>query len=765
MARAEKLSLGLVLALSACRREPAGHREPDAKPAVSAGVAARLLDIENRRVLGGVTEEDIANSDRAARRLAARALARIGTTRSVPLLQKALSDEDGEVIAWAAHGLSYVCRTEGVNGAEIVRALATRAATLPNNSGGALDAMFSITRGLGRCATEEAERTLVGWLGLPAPRAGYAALALGDIASRRKELADATFTALLRAAAPGDAGEPLGEALYPFGRLEQPPAKFADSLHAAAVAALRRPGANRLFAIRALSRVGHGASDLARVLTSADAFTSVERSEAARGLGRSRGEAEQKALLDAIPTLAPPRDPVAATALGTEAFGPLIVALEALRAPLKTSGGEKVLYDLARWPVPKDAPPTLVRRVVRLRCRAANLLVNGVADDPLLAQCDPDADGVTGQRATLDVVGRRSFDPKRAAMFRKFAASPHPRVREAAIEMLAGHPEFEETASVIEAALAAKEVGIVATAAEFIAAHPERVMMGPRGCIDAKGAPCEPGSPRDIAARSDAGAHAATANNASALRGTPARDGGDRGGASRGGVLGGVAEKLKAAIERQWAPDDLETLGTLVEAAGAVRLTGMTDKLEALCQHDNPTMRDHAARALSLLREPRTVCPSPESAAQGAPELLHLVNSPVKIRLRTDAGDLTLKLDPTHAPVAVTRVADLVRDGFYDGIVVHRVVPGFVVQFGDPGGDGFGGPGRAPLRCETTPAPYGEFDIGVALAGRDTGSSQLFVTLARYPNLDQEYALIGKAEGNWNAVTEGDVIRDATVVP
>jgi cyclophilin family peptidyl-prolyl cis-trans isomerase len=124
-----------------------------------------------------------------------------------------------------------------------------------------------------------------------------------------------------------------------------------------------------------------------------------------------------------------------------------------------------------------------------------------------------------------------------------------------------------------------------------------------------------------------------------------------------------------------------------------------------------------------------------------------------------------MMLDPTYAPVTVTRVVDLAREGFYDGIVVHRVVPGFVVQFGDPGADGFGGPGREPLRCETTPAPYNAFDVGVALAGRDTGSSQLFVTVARYPNLDQEYALIGKADGNWNAVAEGDVIRTVRVVP
>jgi cyclophilin family peptidyl-prolyl cis-trans isomerase len=202
-----------------------------------------------------------------------------------------------------------------------------------------------------------------------------------------------------------------------------------------------------------------------------------------------------------------------------------------------------------------------------------------------------------------------------------------------------------------------------------------------------------------------------------------------------------------------------------VEAAGATHLDGVARQLETFCQDSNPTLREHAARALSLIKEPRVTCPAPEKAKQGAPELGHLVALPVKLVLTTDAGALTMMLDPTYAPVTVTRVVDLAREGFYDGIVVHRVVPGFVVQFGDPGADGFGGPGREPLRCETTPAPYNAFDVGVALAGRDTGSSQLFVTVARYPNLDQEYALIGKADGNWNAVAEGDVIRTVRVVP
>ena len=118
--------------------------------------------------------------------------------------------------------------------------------------------------------------------------------------------------------------------------------------------------------------------------------------------------------------------------------------------------------------------------------------------------------------------------------------------------------------------------------------------------------------------------------------------------------------------------------------------------------------------------------------------------------------------EPDLAPIAATRFVELARAGFYRGIVVHRVVPGYVAQFGDPGGDGYGGSGSL-LRCETSPVPFGPLDVGVALAGRDTGSSQLFVSLGRYPKLDGDYARIGRAEGDWAAVAEGDVINGAKV--
>ena len=59
----------------------------------------------------------------------------------------------------------------------------------------------------------------------------------------------------------------------------------------------------------------------------------------------------------------------------------------------------------------------------------------------------------------------------------------------------------------------------------------------------------------------------------------------------------------------------------------------------------------------------------------------------------------------------------------------------------------------------TSPVPFAPLDVGVALSGRDTGSSQIFVVLARHPPLDGQYAWVGRADGDWNAVAEGDIVH------
>jgi peptidyl-prolyl cis-trans isomerase B (cyclophilin B) len=166
-----------------------------------------------------------------------------------------------------------------------------------------------------------------------------------------------------------------------------------------------------------------------------------------------------------------------------------------------------------------------------------------------------------------------------------------------------------------------------------------------------------------------------------------------------------------------------------------------------------------------LFGERARTCKKFTPPARGPAELDAPLIRKTTLSFTTDAGEQRMTLDPERAPVAATRIVELARTGFFNGNVVHRVVPGFVVQFGDPGGDGYGGAGRPSLRCETSPSGFGDRSVGVALAGRDTGSSQIFVTLGRFPHLDGDYTLLGSADSGWELLTEGDVIQSVKVLP
>jgi cyclophilin family peptidyl-prolyl cis-trans isomerase/HEAT repeat protein len=111
--------------------------------------------------------------------------------------------------------------------------------------------------------------------------------------------------------------------------------------------------------------------------------------------------------------------------------------------------------------------------------------------------------------------------------------------------------------------------------------------------------------------------------------------------------------------------------------------------------------------------------------------------------LTTRHGVLEFHLDVIEAPLTSLSFVRLAQRGFYDGLSFHRVEPGFVVQGGDPNGDGFGGPGFA-LRCEVTRRPFGRGSLGMAHAGPDTGGSQFFLALSPQPHLDGRYTRFGE---------------------
>ena len=125
-------------------------------------------------------------------------------------------------------------------------------------------------------------------------------------------------------------------------------------------------------------------------------------------------------------------------------------------------------------------------------------------------------------------------------------------------------------------------------------------------------------------------------------------------------------------------------------------------------------------------------------------------------------GVLEVELSGPDAPLTVANFLRLVDRRFFDGNRWHRVVPNFVVQDGDPRGDGFGGPGGS-IRDEINRSRYGlKPMLGMALSGPDTGSSQWFINLSPQPHLDGTYTIFGRAVGNigpLSRITQGDVIR------
>lgn len=126
-----------------------------------------------------------------------------------------------------------------------------------------------------------------------------------------------------------------------------------------------------------------------------------------------------------------------------------------------------------------------------------------------------------------------------------------------------------------------------------------------------------------------------------------------------------------------------------------------------------------------------------------------------------DRGNVPLQLFGADAPLTVANFLRLVDRHYFDGIRFHRVVPNFVVQAGDPRGDGNGGPGWA-IRDEINRQHYSAWILGMALSGPDTGGSQWFITLAPQPHLDGTYTIFGKLTGGdaiLSKVTQGDVIR------
>ena len=318
------------------------------------------------------------------------------------------------------------------------------------------------------------------------------------------------------------------------------------------------------------------------------------------------------------------------------------------------------------------------------------------ADDLVTAAA---AEGLPGMRATAaSAAARLGLDD----VLDRLATDSEPRVRVAAldgraraIEAAGGEAVAAEVAAVAERFLDDPDPTVRATALDLLARYPE----GPSG-------------------RLAAGIDAAKQDTMD-----DARLSGVRALAARGKAVPAEREPVVEALRRLGSDPDWR-----VRREAADGLAGLGEQRPAVGPLD-------LGRATEYYRD-----------------VLEQTAAPRRVVVETERGALTLELDCPSAPLTCLSFLKLADQGFFDGLTFHRVVPDFVIQGGDPRGDGWGGPGYS-LRDEINPRRYVRGTLGMALFGPDTGGSQFFITLSRQPHLDGGYTAFGE-------VVEGDAVLD-----
>ena len=132
--------------------------------------------------------------------------------------------------------------------------------------------------------------------------------------------------------------------------------------------------------------------------------------------------------------------------------------------------------------------------------------------------------------------------------------------------------------------------------------------------------------------------------------------------------------------------------------------------------------------------------------------------------METDKGTINLELFDQDAPNTVANFVKLAKDGFYDDLNFHRVIPNFMIQGGCPHGTGTGGPGYK-IKCEINSNKHEAGSLSMAHAGKNTGGSQFFICHEAQSHLDGIHTVFGETEDMdvVNAIAKGDKIKSVTI--
>lgn len=233
------------------------------------------------------------------------------------------------------------------------------------------------------------------------------------------------------------------------------------------------------------------------------------------------------------------------------------------------------------------------------------------------------------------------------------------------------------------------------------------------------------------------------------------------------------SEETTRSLVQAWPQAANDTLNdaaiSIVDALGKQKTDAANNQLKEALKSGDPLIRRRAAAALKasgagdFSAQIGTVHTRNTDADYS--RALSRIGKNVRAVVTTSKGSFTIEFLPEAAPLTVDNFVQLAQRNYYRNVTIHRVVANFVIQDGDPRGDGNGGPGYQ-IRCEINQVLYDRAAVGMALSGKDTGGSQWFVTHSPQPHLDGGYTVFGRVVAGMDVVDKivrGDVIQSVTI--
>ncbi len=704
------VGLGCLLAACPSTRGNSGVVAPTVSPAASDDRPLRIsiarAEAEREDGVRGL-EEIVRTGGRPGKLLALRGLGRIGGANARRVLLTALGDPDPELIAAAMAAIGVARELDDLSIEDNAPNVEPLHAAFARTSGAG---RVLAIEALGRAGDQRSQPLLVAELAGPPELAEAAGIALARHGRRKIALTPATLPVVLDVITHGASVRTRYAAIYALARAHVPTPPSAPTLPAVL---LERVGdadrAVRVQAILAIVKfklVSSAGSQLTPALLDRDWSVAVE---AVRALTGDQADAVSA---DAVATALVRRLPALDDGVETEAH----VILEGLRG-LQKSGARPVvattLRTLTQWASTTTKAPALTRAWIE--CLATSAYARGANQLAPVAAC---GGGALPDHLRLPLVAdliaaKIGSLAERRSQLGALLAHKDVRIRAAALGALTAawkestEADHRSTIGILVSALASPEPLFAGTAVEAAEGFYEAIGTGDHSAIDA------------------------------------------------------------AVIERATIEKDPDLSGPLLELIGKRKLAAGLEACRAGLA-GGPGRAKAARGCMSALGEAVGET-TPTHAAAPPVDVSTVIGASLEWHLATTRGELVIDLRPDVAPWAVASILSLTTKGLYDGLEFHRVVPGFVVQGGDPTESGSGGPGYVlPAEPATTADGPGYLAGGVGLAdsGRDSAGSQWFVMHARAAHLDGRYTWVGSLRSGQNsadALLIGDKVVKATI--